>query len=227
VRRGAGAFAGALLIASVAQAAPQNEIAVDRTIARFYAAELGGAAQPQFISERVLAFEARLELMSREGGAPSDPLEERHYRSALELHVSQELLARTPLDRRPTAEEIVRTQDQLRAAVEQRAGGTAPVLLAAAREGLSPGEIDEVFRRQALAALAIDRAISPVLTPSEDQLREVYRTAAHPFRNVRFEDARDGLTLWFVEERLRVLESSLLTANRSRVTITLVSPPRH
>ena len=80
-----------------------------------------------------------------------------------------------------------------------------------------------MLRRQALAAIYIDRSISPILRPSDDQLREVYRTAAHPYRSLTFAQAHDELERWFVAERIRVAESAYLQTARTRVKIVAVA----
>ena len=71
---------------AVAWSAP---VALDRTAVRFDAPETGGTSHPQFIFERELAFEARIEAL-----ADSDRAErrgaylDRHVRSALESHIA-------------------------------------------------------------------------------------------------------------------------------------------
>ncbi len=82
--------ASVLGTAAVAFAAP---VALDRAVVRFEAPETGGALRPQFVYERELAFEARLEALAdadrAQGGAP---YLDRHVRAALERHVAEELL---------------------------------------------------------------------------------------------------------------------------------------
>jgi hypothetical protein len=208
--------------ASAQPAAEAPRAIVDRAVVRFYAAETGGSARPRFVTERVLAFEARLEaLMEQQGGAP---YQERHVRAAVEHHVAQEMLSRLPLDRPPSLAELAQHYSEIGQTLMERAGGRDRVLAAAAAEGLSDVEVDELFTREAKAALYIDRAITPILTPSDEQLREVYRTSAHPFRDRSFEHARVPLARWFVAERLRAAESAFLQSARTRVKI--VTLPR-
>jgi hypothetical protein len=195
---------------------------VERARVRFYAPELGGATRPRFILEHVLGFEARLEHMTREGGAPDAPVEERHVRAAVDLHVAQELLAALPLERKVTAGEVARVVAFLRGGLEARVGAEA-LLRAAQVEGLAPEEVTAVLERQARAALAADRVLTPVLAPSADQLRDVFRTASHPYKGRPFEEASEGFARWFVEERLRVLEGAFLQGARGRVRVHLIS----
>jgi hypothetical protein len=98
-------------------------------------------------------------------------------------------------------------------------GGRARVDEAARAEQLDPQEVAAVFRRGALAAWYLDKAVTPILHPSEEQLREVYRTSAHPYRGQPLERVRAALERWFVVERARVAESAFLQTSRSRVKI--------
>ena len=195
---------------------------VDRIAVRFYAPETGGATHPRFISERTLAFEARLEAMGEEGPGRSQPLDDRHVRSALDRHVAEELLA-TLDDTSPTAAaESARLAREVRVDMEQRAGGDGPIGIAAEEEGLGGDEIQAVFLRRARVASYLDRAVTRFLRPQEEQLREVYRTSQHPFRNRPYDEVRTSLSRWFVFERLKALESTFLQTARSRVTVVVV-----
>jgi hypothetical protein len=82
-------------------------------------------------------------------------------------------------------------------------------------------EVAALMHRAALAAWYLDRDVSPVLHPGEEQLRQVYRTSAHPYRGRPFEQVRDALARWFVVERLRVAQASFLQSARSRVHIVV------
>jgi len=80
---------------------------VDRVVVRFDSAEPGGAAKPQFIFERELAFEARLEaLADSERPERSLPYLDRHLRAAIERHVAEELLAHLAMDPEPSAADM-------------------------------------------------------------------------------------------------------------------------
>lgn len=209
--------ASAAWLAADAPASAASRVVVDQVAVRFYGED---AAQPRFITARVLAFEARLELMAQDGGGPDQAPEERHVRAAVEHHVAQDILVRLPHEKAPPEAELRQMVEDLRAALEQRVGGRGPIEKAALHEGLDAQEVEELLWREAAAALYIDRALSPVLHPSEEQLREVYRAANHPYRNRRYEEARPLLLRWFVFERLRVAESAFLQSARPRVKIT-------
>ncbi len=202
---------------------------LDRAVVRFYAPETGGSAHPRFVDQRVLAFEARLESMAERPEGIGDGYQERHVRAALEHHVGEEMLASlahkliggSPPNRRPTDEDLARVGQDLGAALFERLGGKALVEQAAAAEQLDASELDAILRRQALAAWYLDRAVAPLLQPTEEQLREVFRTSAHPYRGQPFEQVRAELARWFVVERVRVAESAFYQGARTRVVVVV------
>jgi hypothetical protein len=57
------------------------------------------------------------------------------------------------------------------------------------------------------------------LQPTDEQLREVYRTSAHPFRGQPFDRIRSALSRWFVIERVRVAETAFFQGARTRVVV--------
>jgi hypothetical protein len=220
---------GVALVAVLGSVAANAEPrpAVERTVARFSAAEIGGAAHPRFVEERLLAFETRLEVMAEKAEGTGEAYQERHVRDALEHHVGEELLAslanklivESPPSRRPTETELDRIEQDLGAAELERLGGRARVEAAAAAEQLDPSVVDTLLRRQAMSAWYLDRAVTPILQPSEEHLREVFRSSAHPFRGQPFEQARTALRRWLVAERLHAAESAFFQAARAHVRI--------
>src|SRR5205085_1213821 len=144
--------------------------------------ESGGQAHPQFVFERELAFEARLEALADAGRSDrSRPYVERHVRAALERHVAEELLAHLAVDPEPNPAELAELVSFARTVLEQRVGGGDALFTAARAEQLGAGEIDDVVRREARASLYLDRMVAPMLEPSEAELREVHRSNANPF----------------------------------------------
>ena len=200
---------------------------VDRTAVRFYAPETGGTAYPRFIFERTLAFEARLAAMADIAEGIGDGYDERDVREALERHVAEEILsgladrliADLPPERRPSSEDLQAVERDVARAFVEQLGGQARVDGAARAEHIDPAEVDAVVRRRTFAAWYIDRALTPILHPTEEQLRDVFRTSAHPFRGKSFKDAHDALERWFVGERARAAESAFLQSARARVRI--------
>lgn len=200
-----------------------KEVLVDRAVVRFYAPETGGAERPRFVTARMLAFEARMVAMAEAGGPVTAAIDERHVRAALDHHVGEELLANLPLQRQPTREEVEKLLRDTREDFARRVGGQAALDEAAAKEGIDRAELEMLLVRQVRAALYVDHALASILHPSDDQLREVFRTASHPYRGRTYEDARADLLRWFTFERLRVTESSFLQQAKSRVKVTYLS----
>jgi len=219
--------AGLMLSIPSARAEGVEATVLDRAVVRFYAPELGGTLQPRFIGERLLAFEARLEAMAETSEGIGDGYDERRVRMALDHHVSGEvaaslahkLIAGLPPSRRPSQAELSAVRDQLSTALFERLGGEGRVQAAARAEQVDAAELDEVMARQALAAWYIDRAVTPILQTSEEQLREVFRTAAHPYRGKSFDTARPALERWFIVERVSVAENAFLQGLRVKIVV--------
>lgn len=209
-----------------AETSPARAV-IDRAVVRFYAPETGGTARPRFVDQRVLAFEARLEALAERPEAFGADYQERHVRAALDHHVGEEMLdslahkliGGSPVARRPSDEDIARIEQDLGTALFERLGGQAQVEGAAAAEQLDAAELSSILHRQALAAWYLDRAVSPLLQPTDEQLREVYRTSAHPFRGQPFDRIRSALSRWFVIERVRVAETAFFQGARTRVVV--------
>jgi hypothetical protein len=209
-------------LVATATAAP---LVIDRAVVRFDAPETGGALSPQFIFERELAFEARLEALAdsdREHGGVH--YLDRHVRAALERHVAEELLSHLAMDPEPRPDEIARRAQTARAVVEQRVGGAAELSRAAQAEGLEAAEIDMLVGREARASLYLDRMVAPMLEPSEAELREVHHATTNPFRGQRFEDALGALRKWYVGERLEAALGAFYQNARGRVHVVVIPP---
>jgi hypothetical protein len=212
-------------LADVAAPPPEGTV-VDWVAARFYALETGGAARPRFVTERVLAFEARLEALREQEVSSPDAYQERHVRAALETHVAEELLSLLLIEREPSSQELTMAMGSMRGALVARVGGADSLRAVEAAEGIEESEVEAIVRRQARAAIYVDRAVEPILHPSEEELRELFRTSAHPFRDRPFERAQSDLTGWLVAERLRQAAVTFLQAARTRVKIIALAPPR-
>jgi hypothetical protein len=210
------AFA-ALESAALADVPVVPHVTVDEIAVRYFAPDSGGAARPRFITSRQLAFEARLLALEEEGGVAPASLQTRHLRTAVEAHVAEDMLATLPSEE-PDVQALTRVQAILRSALEQRVGGKANLDRAAKLDAIGEHEVDAILRRQARAALYVDRA-TPILTFTEDQLRETYRTTSNPFRGQRFDDCKEELSHWLVVERLRSAEQAYMQTARSRLTI--------
>ena len=197
-------------------------VTLDRVAVRFYSPETGGSSHPRYITERTLAFEARFEALNDEN-AVSAAYDERYVRAAMERHVAEEILATLMVEQGIEPLNLPRQVDEWREGLLQRIGGVDALRAAEQAEGIDDDELEAILRRRVRAAAYVDKSITPILHPSDEQLREVYRTSSHPFKGLKFEDARVPLLRWFVAERLRLAESAFLQAARTRVKIVVVT----
>jgi hypothetical protein len=206
-------------VALTAADAGAEPVSVDRAVVRFTAPELGGARSPRFVLGRMLAFEARLEaLADNERGA----YRERHLSAALERHVAETLLAGLRIDPEPTPGELAQQTDAARRLTAERAGGLAVLEDAARAEGVSQRELYILFQRQARASLYLDRMVSPMLAPSDAELRALYRSERTPFRDAPFETVLPGLRRWYVSTRLQTALAAYYQNARSRLRIVIL-----
>ena len=214
----AGAFVAALASATASAdvTGASRGVVADVVSVRFFAPDIGGAAHARFVTRGQVSFEARLLALEED---PSGVIQPRHVRAAVDAHVAEEILAALPLEPPPDAATIAKTMELFRAGTLRRVGGAAALERAESLDGFSPAEFDAILRREARAAIWLDRSSSPFLTADEDKLREKYRTTSNPFRGRKFEDVRDDLARWLVIETFRAAEQSYLQTARSRLTI--------
>jgi hypothetical protein len=214
--------AQAEVVATTASGTAVDRAVLDRVAVRFYAPETGGPAKPRFITDRTLSFEARLLAMSEQGTGADVPPQERYLRLALDRHVAEELLSSLGNEGPRGSFDLASLADETRAELERRIGGRGPLERAAAIEQIDPEEVRALFLRHARATYYLDRHVAPLLFPVEEQLRDVFRSAAHPFRDQKFDDVRKDFTRWFVAERVKSAEATFLQTARSRVKIMIV-----
>jgi hypothetical protein len=210
------------LLASSSARAEEELVTVDRVAIRFTAPETGGIDQPQFIFERELAFEARLEALSDGGFRVTDeePYADRHVRSALERHMAEVLLSRLEITPEPTPRELaVRTQAAWQT-LAQQLGGDAELERARLAEDIAPDEVERLLRRRARASLYLDRMVATMLTPSDTELRIVHRTTRTPFSGAPYETVAPMLQRWYVAQRLNTAVRAFYEGARSRLQVT-------
>ena len=216
------ATVGAALADSPAPAPAKAQLLLDRVVLRWHAPETGGVARPQFVFERELAFEARLEALADPDVDLSAPFAERHVRAALDRHVAETLLANLPIVPAPSPREVAARAEQARGALEHRARGRARLLAAAAAEGMGSDELDALLRRQAKASLYLDRMVAPMLAPSETELREVFKTGTTPFEGQPFEKVQPLLLRWYVGQKMNAAIDAYYQNARGRVVMAIV-----
>lgn len=199
--------------------------ALDRVAVRFTAPETGGVARPQFIFERELAFEARLEAFADSGFRPSpeEPYLDRHVRAALERHMAEVLLFSLEITPEPTARDLAVRTRSARLTLSQQVGGDAALDGAAAAEGISTGEVSRLLTRRARASLYLDRMVATMLTPSDTELRIVHRTTRTPFSGADYETVAPMLQRWYVAQRLNAAVRAFYEGARSRILVTAMT----
>jgi hypothetical protein len=211
-------LACALSYQSLARAEP---LTVDRVVVRFSAPELGGVRSPRFVSARLLAFEARVEALA-DPDRTDAAYRERHVSAALERHIAETLLAGLRIDPEPSVSVVRAQAEAARRALEERVGGAMALEAAARAEGVSPRELLALCQRQARASLYLDRMVSPMLAPSDAELRTLYRTERTPFRDAPFETILPALRRWYVSNRLQTALSGFYQNARSRLRIVML-----
>ena len=213
--------------ASTAQAQSESPApagaAVDRVVARFSAPEIGGTRSPRFIYERRLAFEARLVALSDRSHKSKDgKYRERHLRRAMERHIAETLLGALDIVPAPSAKDVESRVQAARLALLQRIGGQAVLAEAAHAEGIEHSEIFYMMRRQARASIYLDRMVTPMLRPSEAELRNVHRGVSTPYSAKPFREIAADLRRWYVANRLASALASFYENARSRLRLDLV-----
>jgi hypothetical protein len=215
--------------ASPPAAPAQPMTLLDRVVVRWQAPETGGSTKPQFIFERELAFEARLESLADpdpDADPASAPYHDRHVRAALDRHIAETLLAALPILPPPDPRKIALRAEEARGILEQRVRGRAGLIAAAAAEGIGSDEIDALLRRQARASLYLDQMIAPMLEPSEIELRDLLHTGTTPFKDQPFDRVAVPLKRWYVGQRLAQAIDAYFQNARARVVLNVSHRPR-
>jgi hypothetical protein len=187
------------------------------------AADTGGILAPQFVFERVLAFEARL-LALTEGVEGYRP---RHVRAALERHIAETLLAARTLKPALVEAELAQRTADAQSALIERVGGSEAYAAALRAEGVEPSEARRLLRRRARASLHMDRMNVQILHPDEAELRVLHRAGNTPFSKREFEVARLPLQRWLVSRRVDAALDDFFRAARGRVRVHWLPRPKH
>ena len=212
-----------VLLAGTAEA--QSPVVVDRVAVRFITPETGGAAHPRFLTEREIAFFTRVEALIEQVPIEADVYPERYVRSATDRLVARAMLASLLVQRGSEPPDLPRLTLEARAELADRIGGAAVLDDALQREGLEDGELMAFLRDEVRAIWYVDKAITPIISVTEDSLREAFRSSLHPFRTQKFDDARVRLRRWLVVERMRSAELEFLQGARARIKIATVLVP--
>jgi hypothetical protein len=205
---------------SIPTFAAADGVVADRVAVRFVTPETGGSAKPRFLTERELAFFARLEALYEQTPLEPNEYPDRYVRSATDRLVARAMLASLMIQRGVEPPDLPRLTMEARGELEARLGGPNVLVDAMKKEGIDDDELIAFLRDEVRATHYIDKAITPILSVTEDALREAYRSMLHPFRGGKFDDVRTKLRRWLVTERLRTAELEFLQSARARIKVT-------
>ena len=218
------AAAFALALATVGTVLAAQPVSVDRAVVRFEAPETGGARHPRFVFERELSFEARLEALSDPDRASlgDAPFRDRHITAALDRHIAETILGALRIDPEPTSADIEHQSQAAHRMLSDRAGGEEALDTARRAEGISEREFARLLQQKARASLYLDRMVTPMLEPSEAELRSLHKSANTPYRNAPFDTIRPALLRWYVSRHLNAALASFYENARSRIDVTVL-----
>ena len=215
-----------LLLSScfLAGALGAEPVLVDRAVVRFESPETGGARRPRFVFERELSFEARLEALADPDRAAlgDTPYRDRHVTAALDRHIAETILGALRIEPEPTPAELEQQSQLARRMLTDRAGGPAALDDAREAEGLSEREVGRLLLQKARASLYLDRMVTPMLEPSEAELRSLHKSTNTPYRDAPFDTIRPALLRWYVSRRLNAAVASFYENARSRIDVTVL-----
>lgn len=220
LRRAACALLGvcALFGAGVARA---DVSLVDRVAVRYTTPETGGATRVRVLTERELVFLGHIEAVLE---GIEDPSSERTIRAAAERAMADDMLSSLLVRRGAEPMELERIGKELREELCLRLSGCAELGKWLRAAGLTETELREMLLVKGRALFYIHRFVSPVMRPSEEELREAFRTTPSPYRDARFEDVRAAFARYLVFERLRLAEVEFFQAARNRVRVAFTVP---
>lgn len=201
-----------------------ESVAVDRAVVRFEAPETGGARHPRFVFERELSFEARLEALADPDRASlgDAPYRERHITAALDRHIAETILGALRIEPEPSAAELEHQSQLAHRMLSDRAGGEDALDAARRAEGISERELGRLLSQKARASLYLDRMVTPMLEPSEAELRSLHKSTNTPFRGAPFDTIRPALLRWYVSRRLNAALASFYENARSRIDVAVL-----
>lgn len=223
---GVAALAITSLPRAPAFAQPAGEIGtvVDRVAVRFTAPETGGVARPLFLTSRQLAFFARCESVMDRVPMPEGEYTERYVRLSMDRLMARAMLAALLLRRGEEPPALPQRVAEARGDLADRVGGHAALAALQEREGIDDDELARLLRDQVRAAWYVDAAVTPIDAMTEDALREAFRSALHPYRDLSYQEAREPFRRWVRLERFRSAELEFLQGARSRMTVDAIRP---
>jgi hypothetical protein len=218
------AVAVSAAVSAVALPAHAEPVLADAVAVRFVSPDTGGAGRPRFLTARMLAFRARALARAEGASTAAAPFQERHVRVAIDQWMAIEILASLPLDPEPDPAALTRLSTSLREAIDDFVGGEGSLFAVARQEDIGELEVFVLLRREARAALYVERALGQTLHPTEDEVRDTFRSGGHPYKNRSYEDAHDLLERRMLLERLRTAQTAYLESARTRIQLFHASP---
>ena len=217
-------LACSFLVCALCGSLSAEPVPVDRAVVRFVAPETGGARRPRFVFERELAFEARLEALSDpDRSALGDaPYRDRHVTAALDRHIAETILGTLRIEPEPTFAELDHQSQLAHRMLSDRAGGEDALDDARRAEGISEREFGRLLAQKARASLYLDRMVTPMLQPSEAELRSIHKSTSTPFADAPFDTIRPALLRWYVSRRLNAALATFFENARSRIEVTVL-----
>ncbi len=202
--------------------AASADVTADRTAVRFVTAETGGNAKPRFITERELAFFTRLEAAMENVTLGAAEYPDRYVRPATDRLVARAMLSSLLLQRGSEPPDLPKLTNEMRAELADRVGGEKVLTSLLEKEKIDEPELLAFLKEQVRANWYIDTSVTPILAVTDDQLRETFRSALHPFKNTPYDEVKPRLKRWLVAERARVSELEFLQGTRARIKVTVV-----
>lgn len=215
----------ALVSAPASAAPPAGAAPIDRVAVRYFTPETGGAEHPRFITERELAFFSRVESRAEGLEVARGDYPARFVRAAVDRLIAEDMLASLQVRTGVEPPGLPRSTEEAREELELRVGGAGKLSALLDDERVQEAELRVVLMRRVRAGYYVDRAIAPILRPSEDELRGAFRTSLHPLRMFRLEDVHEEMVRWLVQERLRLAANDFLQSARARVTVAYLGKP--
>jgi hypothetical protein len=218
----AGLSAAGAAQADVEPPAPAREVTlVDRVAVRYTTPETGGVSRVRVLTERELVFLGHIEAVLE---GVEDPSSERTVRAAAERAMADDMLSALLVRRGTEPMDLERTAKELREELCLRLSGCAELSNWLRAAGLSESELREMLLVKGRALFYVHRFVAPVMRPTEEELREAFRTTPSPFREGRFEDIRAQFARFLVFERMRLAEVEFFQAARNRVRVAYTVP---
>ncbi len=183
--------------------------------------ETGGPTKPRFITERELRFWARVEATIDEGNAPAD-FYVRYARTALDRLIAEDMLASLLIERGVEPTDLPKAALEAREELEARVTGPARLTELMKADGGSEAELSAFLRCRVRATTYVDKVISPILKPNEDEVFQGFRTMPSPFRTLAYEDGRARFLRFYIHERFRSLSLDFVKSARARLTLTIL-----